>query len=177
MARNDTPSFYIATATSPGAPHKFAPPEYPPTAYTLARLSKVDTDDVRTFFEHGWRQMEVPSVVPLGDGSYELIVLTSDCHTLRNRLNAVIPGSEIELDYNPVHPSEADVKIWGVEMATGLHKQWFLERAIGAIRDGWPSAAACYAHHLKLICGFDYSVGKPGGKGAGGQPLTPPPPF
>jgi hypothetical protein len=107
---------------------------------------------VKAFFDTHARELrEVPSVVPLGDGSYEIVVLDSHCNTLRSRLNTLLPSSEFELEYDPAQPTDADLKTWDYESAKTLRKQWFVQRAIREIREGWSPAAAYYAYRLELL--------------------------
>lgn len=49
---------------------------------------------------------EILSVVLIGDGSYEIVVLDSHCDTLRSRLNEFLPNSKFELNYDPAQPTE-----------------------------------------------------------------------
>lgn len=127
--------------SSPGDSCRPAPPDLLVDDYTLARLSEVDDEDVWTVFDNACRLGEVPSIVPMGDGSYEIVILTSHHNTLPNRLNARLPLSEFEFeDCNPVRPTDADLETWDDESAKTLRKQWFFLKGYshGFVEAGLP---------------------------------------
>jgi len=74
---------------------------------------------------------EVPSVEPVKDKLYEIAILDSHYDILRDRVNASLPNSEFELDYDPAQPTDADLQVLGNdERARKLRQQWFFQRAI-----------------------------------------------
>lgn len=152
----DTASSYIATAFSSEAHRRLAPSDVPLHRYELARLSKVEDKDVWPFFDtYAGGLREILSVVPIGDGSYEIVMLDSHCDTLRSRLNEFLPSSKFELNYDPAQPTEADLATWEYEQAKAVRKEWFSQRAMRQTRESWSTAAAYYAYRLELLGGCD----------------------
>lgn len=168
----DTVPSYFATAFSSGAHRRFAALNYPPCQYQFTRLSQIEDKDVWGFFnKNAGRVDEVPSIVLLGDGSYEIVVLSSHCNTLRSQLDAFLPGSELELEYDPTQPTDADLNEWGYLRAKTMSGEWFSERAWREIGEGWPLAAAYYAYRLGLISCCP--IANPGVKIVAGKPSIP----
>ncbi len=93
----------------------------------------------------------MPSIEELDDGSWEMVVLQSHCHALHDRLDKIFPGSNVDLNYDPVEPAASDLKFRGYDTAKKLRKYWFSQRANRMINTAWPAAAACYAHHLGVM--------------------------
>jgi hypothetical protein len=133
--------------------------------YTLIRLSKVEGRDVLdTLDERIGTVNEVPNIEELSDRSWEICILKSHCCTARDMLGTIFPGSDVDLNYNPVEPTAKDLKIWNYDTAKELHHRWSFKRATRIVKNGWPAAAAYYTHFLEVMCG-------PGG--ASDQPLAP----
>lgn len=152
------------------AHRRLAPSDVPLDRCRLARLSKVEDKDVWPFFDtYAGGLRELLSVVSTGDGSYEIVVLDSHCDTLRSRLDALLPGSDFELEYDPAQPTEADLATWEYKEAKAMRKEWFDERARRQIDEAWPPAAAYYAYCLAQLggchcSGTNLDSHKPGAK-------------
>lgn len=84
--------------------------------------------------------LQVPSIAPLNDGSWEIIVQNAYLLTLQNRLHEMHIHFTLDSEFNPLTPLHQDVEDWGLENAQELCVLWFLERAI---------AQMYYRHLLK----------------------------
>ena len=123
--------------------------------YTLIRMFGVEDENVLKILDANIGKVnEVPHIEELSDGSWEICILKSHRHTIKDKLRQIFPGSNVELYYNPLGPTAKDLKIWGCGKAKMLYEEWFFERAIRVIKEGWPAGAACYAHRLKVMSGL-----------------------
>ena len=135
--------------------HLTPPPPSGLDQYKLVRLSNVDCGDIwKIFDEMVARVNEVPSIVELDDGlnngSFEILVLKSYCLFLQDMLKKILPGSNVDLNYNPVEPADKDTEDWGVG-ARKLRELWFCQRAVRMVKEGGPVEAAYYAHLLTFM--------------------------
>lgn len=93
--------------------------------------------------------LQVPSIAPLNDGSWEILVQNAYLPTLQNRLHEIHIHFTLDSEYNPLTPLHKDVKYWGLENAQELYALWFVERAIRIIQEAWAIAQMYYRHLLK----------------------------
>ena len=128
-----TPSF-VDTASSLGDQRCLALSGFHGDRYRLARLPKIKHEDVSRFFDtYGGSLNKVPSVVPLGDGSYEIAVLDLHCTTLKDRLGKTLPKSDFHLNYNLFEPTDTDLQFWDYHTTKKLHQDWIFKRAIRTV--------------------------------------------
>lgn len=143
---DDTAASYVATTFPSEGHRRLALSDTSLGRYRLARLSKVEEQEMRSFFDaHGGGLREVPSVMRIGDGSYEIVLLNSHCDTLISRLDTLLPNSQFGLEYDPTQPTEADLTTGEYGRAKATREQGFFQRAVCQIREGQSTAAACYA--------------------------------
>ncbi|KAK7894611.1 hypothetical protein LTR67_006373 [Exophiala xenobiotica] len=120
--------------------------------YTLVRVAledrrTVDLDEIaQDLDEMVGDILQVPSITPLNDGSWEILVRNAYLPTLRSKL-----PNRFTLDpqYCPFEPLREDVECWGLEKARELYALWFSERAIRVIEKSWAIAQMYYGHVLK----------------------------
>lgn len=149
----------IATAFPSGEQRCITPLGLQADQYRLARLSEVEYEDVSKFFDAQMRTWYgVPCVLPLGDGSYEIVVQNSHCTILKDRLDKMLPESNFDLEYDPVEPTHADLQFWDYDTAKDLHQHWFLLRASRVAGKDGSMAAAYYTYRLKHLYGLDAAV-------------------
>jgi len=96
---------------------------------------------------------EVASIEELNDGSGEMAVLKSYCPTLQVMLGKILPGSDVDLNYDPTEPTVSEVENLGYNVAKTLCEYLFIKRAERMVKEGWPMAAACYEHLTARING------------------------
>lgn len=78
----------IATAFSSAEQRYIAPLWLQADQYKLVRLSEIEREDASKFFDTQVRtRYGVLCVLPLGDGSYEIVVQNSHCAILKARLD------------------------------------------------------------------------------------------
>ena len=93
--------------------------------------------------------LQVPSIAPLNDGSWEILVRNAYLPTLQNRLHETHIRFGLDSEYSPLTPLHADVVYWGRENAQKLYALWFVERAIKIIQKSWAIAQTYYRHALR----------------------------
>ncbi|GFF41963.1 hypothetical protein IFM51744_04981 [Aspergillus udagawae] len=72
----------------------------------------------------------IPSMQPLNDGSWELLVRKTDLPLLRHVVQRHLPfATLIDEAYHPREPTDADVSCWGPRAARKLAGFWFRMRA------------------------------------------------
>ncbi|KFY29162.1 hypothetical protein V491_00160 [Pseudogymnoascus sp. VKM F-3775] len=81
-------------------------------------------------------------IVPLPDGSLEMVVLKSYLHELRGRLS----GVSVDSNYDPCEPNDEAVSRVGYDQARSEAIHLFLERVEGYTRDFWPMAAGYFSY-------------------------------
>ena len=112
----------IATAFPLAAKRYITPLYLKADQYRLTRLSEVEYEDVSKLFDAQVRTWYgVLCVLPLGDGSYEIVVQNSHCTILNARLDKMLPESSFDLEYDPVEPTHADLRFWDYDTAKELH--------------------------------------------------------
>ncbi|KAG9773458.1 hypothetical protein KCU88_g5753, partial [Aureobasidium melanogenum] len=107
--------------------------------YTLVRVAleghgTVDLD------ETVGNILQVPSITPLNDGSWEILVRFAYLPTLQKRLHETHVRFTLDSEYNPLTPLHEDVEYWGLQNARELYALWFTERAIRITRKAWAIA-------------------------------------
>jgi hypothetical protein len=122
--------------------------------YTLVRLSKVGDANVLKLLDGKiLRVNQVPSIKQLHDRSWEMVVLKSLRGTLQETLDNIFPGSDVDMNYDPLIPTANDVKVYGPDQAKKLYELCFVQRAKTMVRKAWPVAAAYYAYRLETMDG------------------------
>jgi hypothetical protein len=148
------PTSIVAVVSSGDISHLSPLSGFSAAHYTLARLSKVEDGNVLEILDgKTWRVNEVPSIEQLHDRSWEMVVLKSFCGTLQETLDNIFPGSDVDMNYDPLKPTANDVEVWGPDQAKKLYELCFVQRAKTMVRKGWPVAAAYYAYHLETMDG------------------------
>jgi hypothetical protein len=170
-----THTFEVPTMTRTTDEGCLSPPwGFRAAQYTLIRLSKVEGRKVlETLDKEIGTVNEVPHIEELSDGSWEICILKSHCHTAQDTLNTIFPGSDVDLNYNPVEPTANDLKIWDYDAAKRLRHHWCFKRAIRIVQDGWPAAAAYYTYLLEGMCGLGEAAAGPICPDSFDQPLVP----
>ena len=172
-----TPSCSAAVSSPGDKSYPAPPPGLHPDQYTLVRLSEFEDEDGKVWgiFDTEIRKMhEVPSIEELGDGSWEMVVLQSHCRALQNRLGRIFPGSNVDLNYDPIEPTASDLKFWrGYDTAKKLRECWFSQRANRMINKAWPAAAAYYAYRLGVMNGLREGAAGSNCPKSSNQPLKP----
>lgn len=106
-------------------------------------------DEVTHDLDEGVRKiLQVPSITPLNDGSWEILVRHADLPTLQSKLHEMPIPLTLDLKYSPLEPLSEDVECWGLENARKLCALWFLERATRMSQKSWV-VAQVYRHALK----------------------------
>lgn len=150
-----SPSGIVAAVSSRDECHLSLPSDFIAAHYTIARVSKIGDGNVLEKLDgKTGRVNEVPSIKQLGDGSWEMVVLKSFCRTLQETLNNIFPGSEVDMNHDPLKPTANDVEVWGPDRAKKLYELWFVQRAKTIVKEGWPVAAAYYAYLLEPMDGL-----------------------
>ncbi len=93
--------------------------------------------------------LQVPSITPLNDGSWEILVRNAYLPILRSKLHESPKRFTLDPQYCPFEPLREDVECWGLENARELYALWFSERAIRVIQKSWAIAQMYYRHVLK----------------------------
>jgi len=86
---------------------------------------------------------DVQALTRLYDGSVELVIRVEAAPMIAAVLGLVFPGSVVNLDYVPYHPTPSDLNVFGDEAAE-LAGTWFYDRTVAMVNDSWPIAAATY---------------------------------
>jgi hypothetical protein len=147
-----THPFEGAVDYSGGGSHLLPPPGFRADQYTLIRLPRVEGRNIlETLDANIGTVNEAPNIVELSDLSWEICILKSHCRTVQGTLGKIFPGSDVDLNWNPLEPTANDLELWGYDEAKRLRQTWFSQRAIIIIKDGWPAAAACYAYFLEEL--------------------------
>jgi hypothetical protein len=150
-----TPSHIVAVSSLRDESHLSLPPGVYADEYRLIRLSKVEDRKIsETLDARIGTVNEVPNIEELGDGSWEICILKSHRRTALDMLGKIFPGSDVDLDYNPLEPTANNLEFWDYDTAKKLRQQWFFQRAIRVIQNGWPAGAACYVYLLEVMFGF-----------------------
>jgi hypothetical protein len=87
-----------------------------------------------------------PSILPLEDGSHEIVVLKSFCAILQSTIRDLYPSSIIDRSYDPLQPTTDAIQKWGYDLAANMSRKSFDERADTQSREGLPLSAKVYAH-------------------------------
>ena len=149
MARTteeDITPLCLVTAFSPRGERQLARWRFSTDQYTLVRLSNAGDGDILEKLDTNiGTGYEVLSIEELIDGSWEMVTLKSYCCTLQDTLSKMFPGSNVDLNYDPLEPTASDVEYVGHNTAKKLCQYWFLKRAERMIQVAWPMAAAYYA--------------------------------
>jgi hypothetical protein len=149
-----TPSGIVAMVSSGDDSHLSPLSGFTAAHYTLVRLSKVGDANVLKLLDGKiWRVNQVPSIKQLHDRSWEMVVLKSLCGTLQETLDNIFPGSDVDMNYNPLKPTANDVEVCGPDQAKKLYELCFVQRAKTMVREAWPVAAAYYAYRLETMDG------------------------
>ncbi|KFY50770.1 hypothetical protein V495_00097 [Pseudogymnoascus sp. VKM F-4514 (FW-929)] len=119
--------------------------------YILVRVSGLELglrgSDASDKLDGEVRDMfDILSIVPLPDGSFEMVVLTSYLLELRGRLNRAFNGVSVDSNYDPCEPTDEAVSRVGYDQARYQAIHLFLERVEGYTRDFWPMAAGYYSY-------------------------------
>lgn len=93
--------------------------------------------------------LQVPSIAPLNDGSWEILARNAYLPTLQRELHERPIPLTLDLKYCPLEPLRKDVEYWGLEKARELYALWFLERTLKMIQNSWAIAQMYYRHVLK----------------------------
>ena len=119
----------------------------------LLQLSNVNCiDALKTLNESIGKVNEVLHIEELSDGSWEVVVLKSYCRILQDTLYETFANPGVDLNYDPLEPIAACVKLLGYSAARNLSKHLFGQRAERIIKDGSP-AAAYFAYRLAIMDG------------------------
>jgi Gti1/Pac2 family len=154
ITQDITPS-HICAISSGNESRLLPPPGLRGDQYTLIRLSKIKDEKIlKTLDTKIGTVNEVPNIEELNDGSWEICILKSHRRTVKDTLGKIFPGSDVDLYYDPLIPTANDSEVWGYDKAKMLCKDWFFERAIKVVREGWPAGAAYYAYRLKVMSGL-----------------------
>ena len=117
----------------------------------LARLSDADHSDAHELLSGAVLPFQViQSIVELMDESWEMVILKAHRWNVQEMFRKALPGSNVDLEYNPVEPTDGEVRDWG-EWARVLHELSFRQRAASVMKEGGPVAAAYYAQLLASI--------------------------
>ncbi len=175
----DITSSCIVAVSSPGDKSHPAPPSgLHVDQYTLVRLSEVEVEDED---EKVWEifdtkigtTLEVPNIEELGDGSWEMVVLKSHCRALQDMLGKIYPGSNVDLNYDPVEPAASDLEFLGYDNAKKLREHLFSQRAERIINWSWSTVAAYYAYRLGVMDGLREGAAGSSCLKSSHQPLVP----
>lgn len=100
---------------------------------------------------------DVPSIQQLNDGSWELCVRKSMISTVQEKIQAMFPGSNVDINYDPTEPTAADLELCmsDYEQAKWLCGQQLLERSIKILKRGWSPAAGHYQRYVENTLGPD----------------------
>lgn len=125
------------------------PPILPPDCYTLIRVTNIHEGNALDVLDKNLGKVhEMPHIEKLGDGSLEICTLKSKIPTLQEVIPKILPGSHVEVKYDPIKPTAEDLKVWDYDQAEALRGDWFAQRAVRITKEGGPEAAAYYAHRL-----------------------------
>ncbi|KIW86686.1 uncharacterized protein Z519_12741 [Cladophialophora bantiana CBS 173.52] len=121
--------------------------------YILVRLS-IHGDGVLVDFDADLGSIlvsivQVPSITPLNDGSWEILVQKVDLHAIQLQLHEMHMNFTLDSEYDPFEPLDKDVKHWGFDRAKHLYALWFTERAMRTIERSWFVAETSHRHLLK----------------------------
>ncbi|KAK7928948.1 hypothetical protein LTR80_011849, partial [Exophiala xenobiotica] len=123
--------------------------------YTLIRVTLEDRGNADLVkinqdpYETVGIALQGPSITPLNDGSWEILVRNAYLPTLQSKLRDSHIGLTVDSKYCPVEPLREAVEYWGLENARKIYAYWFLRRAIRIIRKTWAIAEMYYRHVLK----------------------------
>lgn len=92
------------------------------------------------------RDVHVPSLKRLNDGSWEILVEVGYTPTFQNLLREVQQIFVIHDEYDPLAPLAQDIQYFGLENAQTLSARWFLERVEKALKNAPWIVASTYAH-------------------------------
>ena len=142
----------LITAFSSRGEHQLAWWRFSTDQYTLVRLSNAEDRDILKKLDINIRtEYEVLSIEELIDKSWEMVTLKSYCCTLQDTLSKIFPGSNVDLNYDPLEPTVSDVEYVGHNTAKKLCQYWFLKRAERMIQVAWPMTAAYYVCLVKQM--------------------------
>ena len=131
---------YVVTVSSSG--------HLRPERYMLLQLSNVNCiDALKTLNVSTGKENGVLHIEELSYGSWELVVLKSYCRMFQDMLYETFANPGVNLNYDPLEPIAACVKLLGYSAARNLSRHLFVQRAERIIKDGSP-AAAYFAYRL-----------------------------
>ncbi len=97
--------------------------------------------------------IQMPSIVSLNDGSWEILVRKGYLPTLQRKLHKIHIRFTLDSEYHPLNPLHQDVEYWGLKNARKLYAIWFIERAVKIIQKSWAISQMYYSHLLRLYNG------------------------
>ena len=113
----------------------------------------IQDENALDLLDTAFELQDAPSIEELRDGSLKICVLKSSILTILDTIREILPGSDIDIYYDPFEPTAEDLKVWDYDTAKYLCQRWFVERAERIVRKSWPPARAHYAHYLDAISG------------------------
>ncbi|KIM93097.1 hypothetical protein OIDMADRAFT_149816 [Oidiodendron maius Zn] len=123
-------------------------------SYTLLHLSNV-TEYGKVLLEHLEDQFgslqNLPGIVELPDETWEVVVHRQYVSEFHAKLSKLFPLCCVNLDYDPMEPSKAEIERFGnYEVAKWQKEAAFIDRA-QLMMDAWPKAARYYNIRAEMI--------------------------
>jgi hypothetical protein len=100
--------------------------------YKFVRVGGIDGDNALNKLDKVLGT-EVANVAGLNDGSFGVVVLAHYIPTLMDIMSQSFSGSFVDLDYNPLQPTETDINFWGFSSAKALYAEWFNEQMMACV--------------------------------------------